>query len=84
MKPAKQTVQQLILLGAILVLIIGVLTYRSIASHKSSTQSAATDSTNITTTFDQSALQDLQNRGTDYPDVAPAAGDQGKSNPFGQ
>ncbi len=69
----------------ILVLIVGVLGWMLFPHHKKSQKSGnlpAAGPARINTSFDQNALQQLQSKDTDYPDVSPKSGDLGKSDPF--
>jgi|GEM_PF-7007335 len=49
-----------------------------------STAAVPAKSTAITTTFDNSALQQTQVRNQTYPDVTPVPSDLGKTDPFAQ
>ena len=75
-------VQEISVLGVIALIAIVILVVHPFGAKSSNT--APTKSTAITTTFDNSALQQTQSRNQTYPDVTPVPSDLGKTDPFAQ
>lgn len=74
--------QEIAALGVIAIITILILIFNPFGNKASSPAPAS--STAITTTFDNSALEQTQTRNQSYPDVMPAPSDLGKTDPFAQ
>ena len=74
--------QEISVLAVISIGTILILMFNPFGTKTSS--STPTNSTAITTTFDNSALEQTQTRNQSYPDVMPAPSDLGKTDPFAQ
>ena len=75
-------VKEISALGVIALIAIVILIVHPFGAKSSNT--APTKSTAITTTFDNSALQQTQSRNQIYPDVTTVPSDLGKTDPFAQ
>ena len=75
-------VQEISVLAVIAIVVIVILVIHPFGAKTVTT--APAKSTAITTTFDNSALQQTQVRNQIYPDVTPAPSDLGKTDPFAQ
>lgn len=74
--------QEIAVLGVIALITLAILIFNPFGAKTSS--SAPSNSTAISTTFDNSALEQTQTRNQTYPNVMPAPSDLGKTDPFAQ
>jgi len=74
----KKLVQQIIILVIIVIAIMFLLFFKPGSSKPKTTTTAP----KLNTSFDQSALDQLKNKDTSYPNVTPNPSELGKSDPF--
>ena len=75
----KKLIQEIGVLIAIMVLVGGIIIYKTSTSAKKIPVVVAKP---LETNFDDSALNQLQQKDNNYPDVTPTAADLGKTDPF--